>query len=176
MANTENNIGALGTTRSLTPQSNWDSMFRNFQTGETPSSKAERRNSIFAGSTLLTNPQQDEINKDWMAGRLPGLEPDEEGAAKTFNLENMAAGGMNHAQQWSKPNTPFTLPPSTAPSTTQPRGAGLPARGGTTGYQAPGLSRDGWYTTGREELDAIRKEFKPKKNVASFGWNSAFQV
>jgi len=85
----------------MTPQSNWDSLFRNFVTGETPSSMAAKRT---AGATHTIGggdaggKEGFGLNNSFQPGGTLPVAPDE-----IPTLETMAQGGMNHAQRWSQP-------------------------------------------------------------------------
>lgn len=95
MADPSTNIGALNTTpSSLTAGANWDAMFRNRITGETPSSLAAKRTGM--PSLPTTNPVDlalREIGEDQIAPLSSFAKPHP-------SLDILAAGGPTHAQTW----------------------------------------------------------------------------
>lgn len=96
MANPSQNIGAINSTNPTlagTSQGNWDSMFRNRITGETPSSLAAKRANPSPVQTAL-----DQIQADENYGG--GTNPIATTLPATPSLNILAQGGPTHSDSW----------------------------------------------------------------------------
>lgn len=88
MADPTQNKGAITTgTLAGTPQANWDSMFRNRVTGETPSSLAAKR---------ANPPSSVQTAIDAIVSGEPSIAI----GSETPSLDTLAAGGPTHQQLW----------------------------------------------------------------------------
>lgn len=130
----------------LTPITNWDRMFRNHITQQTPSSLAAARKA--GGNPGMAAPLPDELPEDQQA-RMGG----------TPSLQSMAQGGNSHAALWSNP-----VPRGTVGGTINPLAG--------TGYETGNI---GSILSKYQTPDTTAEYNRGRVSNPGYGWGQSFE-